>query len=68
MMRKYIGGIIELIYMDRKGKITQRKIRLQGIRNDLIRATCLKTNQPRVFSMDNVLSWGPVKGARMNAS
>ncbi|PAD73929.1 hypothetical protein CHH67_19025 [Paenibacillus campinasensis] len=68
MMEKYIGNVIEIIYVDRKGKITQRKIRLQGIRNKLIRATCLKSNQPRVFRMDNILSWGPAKGAGMNAS
>lgn len=67
-MRRYIGKIIEIIYVDRKGQITQRKIRLQGIRNKLIRATCLKTNQPRVFRMDSILSWGPAKGAGMNAS
>lgn len=67
-MGNYIGEVIELIYVDRKGKITQRKIRLQGIRNDLIRATCLNTNQPRVFIMDNVLSWRPVKGVGMDAS
>ncbi|PAD73655.1 hypothetical protein [Paenibacillus campinasensis] len=62
-MKKYIGEVIELIYVDRKDTITQRKIRLQGIRNNLIRATCLNTNQPRVFRMDNVLSWAPAKGA-----
>lgn len=67
-MRKYIGEIIELIYVDRKGTISQRKIRLQGMRNNLIRATCLNTNQPRVFRMDNVLSWRPSKGAGMDAS
>lgn len=67
-MKKYIGEIIELIYVDRNGKITQRKIRLQGIRNDLIRATCLNTNQPRVFRMDNVLSWHPAKEAGKDAS
>ncbi|MCI1776600.1 MULTISPECIES: hypothetical protein [Paenibacillus] len=66
-MKKYIGEVIELIYVDRKGQITQRKIRLQGIRNNLIRATCLKTNQPRVFRMDNVLSWGPAKGPAKGA-
>ncbi|CAM3301707.1 WYL domain-containing protein [Paenibacillus lactis] len=67
-MRRYIGKIIEIIYVDRKGQITQSKIRLQGIRNKLIRATCLKTNQPRVFRMENILFWGPAKGAGMNAS
>ncbi len=67
-MKKYIGEVIELIYVDRKGKITQRKIRLQGIRNNLIRATCLNINQPRVFRMDNVLSWRPAMGAGKNAS
>ncbi|HAF97564.1 hypothetical protein [Paenibacillus lactis] len=67
-MRNFIGEVIELIYIDRKGKITQRKIRLQGIRHNLIRATCLNTNQPRVFRMDNVLSWEPAKGAGKDAS
>jgi len=67
-MEKYIGNVIEIIYIDRDGKITQRKIKLQGIRNKLIRATCLNTNQTRVFRMDNVLSWGLAKGAGMNAS
>ncbi|ANY71644.1 hypothetical protein BBD41_03080 [Paenibacillus ihbetae] len=68
MMEKYIGNVIEIIYIDREGKLTHRKIKLQGIRNKLIRATCLNTNQPRIFRMDNVLSWGPAKGAGMDAS
>lgn len=67
-MERYIGNVIEIIYVDRNGKIIQRKIRLQVIRNKLIRATCLITNQPRVFRMDNVLSWSPAQGAGINAS
>jgi predicted DNA-binding transcriptional regulator YafY len=54
---KYIGQVIEIVYMDQSGKITQRRIEVNSIRNGLIRATCLKTGSPRTFRLDNVLAW-----------
>lgn len=61
-MRLSIGQIIEIVYQDKAGKITQRKIEVNGIRNDRIRATCLTTGAPRVFLVNNILAWYPVRG------
>ena len=60
MPAKYIGQLVEIIYMDRKGKITQRRIQVNAIRNGLIKATCLKSGSPRTFSLGNVLAWQPI--------
>ena len=56
---KYIGQVIEIVYMDQSGQISQRMIQVNTIRNGLIRATCLKTGSPRTFRVDNVLAWQP---------
>jgi predicted DNA-binding transcriptional regulator YafY len=63
-MKMSIGQTIEIIYLDKAGKITQRKIEVNGIRDGRIRATCLSTGAPRVFLMDNILSWQPVQERR----
>lgn len=59
-MKMSIGQTIEIIYLDKAGKITQRKIDVRGIRDGRVRATCLSTSQPRVFLIANILSWRPL--------
>ncbi|AKG36064.1 hypothetical protein [Paenibacillus durus] len=59
-MKIRTGQTIEIVYMDRSGKITQRKIKVKGIRDGRIRATCLATGAPRVFLTANILAWQPV--------
>ncbi|MFF2016198.1 hypothetical protein [Paenibacillus sp. NPDC058177] len=63
-MKMSIGQTIEIIYLDKAGKITQRKIEVLGIRNGRIRATCLNTGAPRVFLASSILSWQPVAEKR----
>lgn len=60
-MQIQIGQRIEIVYQDKNGKITQRIIDVDGIRNGRIRATCLRNGAPRVFLNDNILAWQPVK-------
>ncbi|MEC0090617.1 hypothetical protein [Paenibacillus macquariensis] len=60
MPDKYIGKIVVIIYMDQSGKITQRRIEINAIRNGLIRANDLKSGSPRTFLVDNVLAWHPI--------
>lgn len=60
-MKMSIGQTIEIIYLDKAGKITQRKIEVNGIRDGRIRATCLTTGAPRIFLAANILSWQPVQ-------
>ncbi|MEK4193308.1 MULTISPECIES: hypothetical protein [unclassified Paenibacillus] len=63
-MHMQIGQTIEIIYSDKVGKITQRKIEVKGIKDGKIRATCLNTGAPRVFLATNILAWQPSdKGA-----
>ncbi|OME58250.1 hypothetical protein BSK59_08705 [Paenibacillus odorifer] len=59
-----IGQTVEIVYLDKVGKITQRKIDIKGIKDGKIRATCLNTGAPRVFLTRNILAWQPSdKGA-----
>ncbi|WP_408638042.1 hypothetical protein [Paenibacillus sonchi] len=59
-----IGQTVEIVYMDKAGKITQRKIEVHGIRDGRIRATCLTTGAPRVFLAANILAWQQVQERR----
>ncbi|MEK4351082.1 hypothetical protein MKX41_09565 [Paenibacillus sp. FSL R5-0475] len=59
-MKMITGQTVEIVYQDKSGKITQRKIEVNGIRASRIRATCLTTGAPRVFLVASVLSWQPV--------
>ncbi|MNC54592.1 hypothetical protein D3C76_557390 [compost metagenome] len=63
-MKVRIGQTIEIVYQDRTGKITQRRIEVKGIREGRIRANCLVTGSPRVFLQANILAWQPVNGKR----
>ncbi|GGF63927.1 hypothetical protein GCM10010912_06240 [Paenibacillus albidus] len=61
-MKMSIGQTVEIIYQAKDGKITQRQIEVNGLRNGRIRATCLATGAPRVFLYSNILAWHPVRG------
>ncbi len=64
-MQIQIEQRIEIVYQDKSGNITQRKIEVHGIRNGRIRATCLTNCTPRVFLYENILAWRSInkKGA-----
>nr|WP_026342131.1 hypothetical protein [Paenibacillus fonticola] len=61
MVKKYINQVVEIIYMDRSGNITQRLIHIHAVQERLIRATCLQTGAPRAFRHDHILALRPVK-------
>ncbi|MEK8217193.1 hypothetical protein [Paenibacillus sp. FSL L8-0463] len=63
-MQMHIGQTIEVIYHDKAGKITQRMIEINGIRENRILATCLITGTPRVFLVYGILSWQLVREKR----
>lgn len=56
---KYMGKVVEVIYMDRAGALSQRLIEIRSIRGPLIRAVCLKSGQPRTFRIDRILAVRP---------
>nr|WP_150959382.1 hypothetical protein [Aneurinibacillus sp. XH2] len=60
-MKKYVGQTIEMIYLDRKNRFTQRRVKIQAVDGQLIRAYCLEQQGPRVFRQENILAIQPVK-------
>ncbi|MBE9915760.1 hypothetical protein G8C92_17225 [Paenibacillus donghaensis] len=54
---KYVGQIVEIIYLDRMGKITQRRVEVKAIRDGMMKAKCLKSGSPRIFRTENILAW-----------
>ncbi|OZB98589.1 hypothetical protein [Paenibacillus sp. XY044] len=63
MSEKYVGQIVEIVYLDQAGNITQRKIEVKGMRGNIVRAVCLKTEAPRTFRQDRILAWQVAKTA-----
>lgn len=60
-MEKYIGRVVEIIYMGKKGKITQRKIEVRSVQNGMVKAYCLNHRAPRIFMIENILAIQPMR-------
>ncbi|MFD1066712.1 hypothetical protein [Oceanobacillus locisalsi] len=52
---------IMIYYMDGKGKVSQRVIRVVDIDNKRALAYCYYRKQVRSFKLNNILSCGPIK-------
>lgn len=60
MLNKYKGQRVELIYQDRAGQLTQRKVQIHSIKGDRVRVYCLERQAPRVLLIDSILAVQPV--------
>jgi predicted DNA-binding transcriptional regulator YafY len=60
------GEILTMIYMDDKGQLSQRRIRIRTINDNQFSAYCFTRNKLRTFKMNNVLSIG-LDGRRKGA-
>lgn len=60
MIEKYVGCIIEIIYLDTHNKITYRRVKVRSIRNGKVTAFCLNRKAPRSFIINNILAIVPV--------
>ncbi|AQT83591.1 hypothetical protein ERICIV_02635 [Paenibacillus larvae subsp. larvae] len=59
-MGKYVGKTVEIIYLDRKGQITQRKVQIRSIHGSMVRAYCMLSKSVRTFKLENILAMHPV--------
>jgi predicted DNA-binding transcriptional regulator YafY len=50
--------ILNMIYLDSKGHLSQRRIRILSINENQFRAFCFSKNQQRTFKFENILSIG----------
>ncbi|QHW30135.1 hypothetical protein GZH47_04290 [Paenibacillus rhizovicinus] len=59
MPEKYVGAIVAMIYLDRSGRITQRRIRVNAVQGGLVHAYDLEKRAPRVFHTAHILAVSP---------
>ena len=52
--------LVELMYMDSKGNISQRRVKVLRIQGDAFQVFCFKRNAKRTFIIDNVLAFVPI--------
>jgi hypothetical protein len=64
MLEKYVGRIVEIIYVDKHYKITQRLIEVRAVEGDTVKAYCLKQKAPRVFKLASILAVWPISRAK----
>lgn len=52
--------LVELMYLDSKGNISKRRVKVLKIQGDTFQAFCFKRNAKRTFIIENVLAFVPV--------
>lgn len=52
--------LVELMYLDSKGNISKRRVKVLKIQGDTSQAFCFNRNAKRTFVIENVLSLVPV--------
>ncbi len=61
------GEVLEMIYLNTKGEISQRRIKVVKLNDESFRAYCFTRKQQRTFKLANVLSVGSVRKVRRGA-
>ncbi|HET7628082.1 MAG TPA: hypothetical protein VFK44_06790 [Bacillales bacterium] len=55
-MRFEKGDIVQMIYMDGQGRLSERYVRVLAVTEDLFTAYCYYRRRPRTFAVRNVLA------------
>jgi predicted DNA-binding transcriptional regulator YafY len=58
---RYIGQTIDIIYLDRHNKLSQRRIRVLSVDAECMTAYCFIRKGPRLFRNDNILAVMPAR-------
>ncbi|WLR54824.1 hypothetical protein LC048_20885 [Mesobacillus subterraneus] len=61
------GDTYEMIYQSNDGVLSQRKVKILSVNELTIKAYCYLKQQPRIFSLANILSIEPVRPSRKGA-
>lgn len=56
---RHVGEIVLLIYMDRQGRISERRVRVDSVSDGVLKGYCLLRRGPRVFQLEGVLACLP---------
>ncbi|MEK5215333.1 transcriptional regulator [Psychrobacillus sp. FSL H8-0487] len=52
--------LVELMYLDSKGNISQRRVKVLKIQGDIFQGFCFNRNAKRTFIINNVLACVPI--------
>ena len=61
------GEVLEMIYQDDKGNLSQRRIKVLTLNDESFKAFCYIRKQQRTFKLGNILSIGPVRKMQRGA-
>jgi hypothetical protein len=60
MLDKYVGRTVDIIYVDRIGKFSKRRIQVHSVRDGRSKVFCLERQAYRVLIVENILAVQPV--------
>ncbi|WJH36251.1 hypothetical protein MJA45_00175 [Paenibacillus aurantius] len=58
---RFIGRTVEIIYLDRNHKLSQRKVKVLSVDRHCLTAYCYERKAPRLFRKEQVLAVMPVQ-------
>ncbi|MBD2845981.1 hypothetical protein IDH44_12320 [Paenibacillus sp. IB182496] len=59
-IEQWTGRVVEMIYLDRKGAFSKRRVRIIAVRDGRVRAYCLRAQAPRLFAAERIMALLPV--------
>jgi len=59
-VEKYVGRAVVIVYMDKKGTVSKRTIRILRIEAGIVHAFDMSRNGPRRFDRERILAAEPV--------
>ena len=54
-MEKYVGKLVQLIYIDRKRNVSIRDVRIISVKGDLVKAYCCSAQAIRIFNRVGII-------------
>ncbi|MFX3637999.1 MAG: hypothetical protein ACE3L7_05060 [Candidatus Pristimantibacillus sp.] len=63
MFHRYLNQLIEIIYLDSKGCVSQRQIIVRSVNDGKVKAYCNKAKAIRLFIEQNILAVEVVRRA-----
>lgn len=60
-MEKYIGKVVQLIYIDRHRNVTIRDVRVMSVKGAKMKGYCYSAQAIRIFNLENIVDMEVVK-------
>ncbi|GIP32630.1 hypothetical protein [Paenibacillus sp. J2TS4] len=58
---RYIGRTVEIIYLDRHNRFSQRTVVIKSAEGQRVHAYCLEQRGPRTFIIGNIMAVCPIR-------